>query len=209
MFYSVSRLKPAQGVSGLGLWLQGFALVLHFKKWDTRCWRLRASLTHQEGKATCTCILLKCSSSSLLWDHYFCMLATALGRQKQLGGQGKRTSRSLPGTLWLQPRCNRSRAAARARLAAHFGNISKLGFLLSFSLHCVKLLNHPRDLKATDLPQYFRQTSTAVFTKPLHLSEGFVCVCVLSVFLSLLGIHHPIQRPPHVSKLSVPLATSC
>lgn len=45
----------------------------------------------------------------------------------------------------------------------------------------MKLLNHPRDLKATDLPQYFRQTSTAVFTNPLHLSEGFVRVCVCAV----------------------------
>lgn len=159
MFYSGSRLKssmrPAQGVSGLGLWLQGFALVLHFKKWDARCWRLCASLTHQEGKATCTCILLKCSSSPLLWDHYFCMLATALGRQKQLGGQGKRASRCLPGVLWLQPHCNRSRAAARAGLAADFGNISKLGFFTFLLFPLCEIAEPPQGLKGNRFTAIF------------------------------------------------------
>ena len=113
------------------LWLQGFALVLHFKKWDPHCWWLHASLTHQEGKATCTCSLLKCSSSPLLWDaHYFCTLAEAVGRhgKTSLGRQGVAASQAFLGALSLQPRFNGSRAAAAAGLRADFGSLRKLFF---------------------------------------------------------------------------------
>lgn len=134
------------------LWLEGFALVLHFKKWDTHCWRLHASLTYQEGKATCTCSLLKCSSLPVLWDvHYFCMLAEAVGRhgKTSLGGQGIVASQAFLATLSLQPWFRGRHAASGAGLRADFGNLRKLFFPLS--LQDAKLLNLPRDFKATDL----------------------------------------------------------
>lgn len=67
----------------------------------------------------------------------------------------------------------------------------------------MKLLNHCRDLKATDLPQYFRQTST-VFTNPLHLSERFLCVCVCAV-----GFPFPAGDSPSNTKATPRQQAQC
>lgn len=65
------------------------------------------------------------------------------------GGQGVAASQAFLGTLSLQPWFNGRHAASGAGLRADFGNVRKLFFPLSPQY--VKLLNLPRDFKATDL----------------------------------------------------------
>lgn len=131
------------------LWLQGFALVLHFKKWDTRCWWLLASLTCQEGKATCTCILLKYSSSPLLWDaHHFYTLTEAVrkhGKNSSGGGRKQQARLSL-----VLPHCSLSSMGVVLLLQQILAVDANILFFLFFLCY-MKLLNLPRDFEAMDL----------------------------------------------------------